>query len=145
VDREGAQYPEVQDMLVVAVNNQLTSDRYYGRSDYLPSVLALVESLEKLFAQRAEVLAKFSSPTPVIPESAATFNHHTGEWEYRPGKPIMIQPGEPSPSLLTWDANLAQVNQAIEQAMDQMLQMLQLSRVLLAVQPTGGAERWHGS
>lgn len=140
VDAEGYQYPPVEDMLVVAVNNKLSSERYYGRSDYKPSIISLIESLELLFAQRAEVLAKFTSPTPVVPESATVFDHSKQEWIYTPGQAIITKPGDPSPSLMVWQAELGAVDRAIEQSMDQLLQMLQLSRVLLAGQGQGTAE-----
>ena len=140
VDAEGYQYPPVEDMLVVAVNNKLSSERYYGRSDYKPSIISLIESLELLFAQRAEVLAKFTSPTPVVPESATVFDHSKEEWVYKPGQAIITKPGDPSPSLMVWQAELGAVDRAIEQSMDQLLQMLQLSRVLLAGQGQGTAE-----
>ena len=140
VDQTGIQKPAVDDILIVQVHNAISSERYYGRSDYKPSIISLIESLEMLFAQRAEVLAKFTSPTPVIPESATTFDHSTGEWVYRPGQPIIVQAGDSSPSLMVWDAQLANVNAAIEQSMDQLLQMLQLSRVLLSGKDAGTAE-----
>lgn len=140
VDAEGYQFPPVEDMLVVAVNNKLSSERYYGQSDYKPSIISLIESLELLFAQRAEVLAKFTSPTPVVPESATVFDHSKQEWIYTPGQAIITKPGDPSPSLMVWQAELGAVDRAIEQSMDQLLQMLQLSRVLLAGQGQGTAE-----
>lgn len=140
VGRDGIQEPPVDDLLVVRVDNVMSSERYYGRSDYRPSVKSLVESLELLFAQRSEVLAKFTNPTPVIPESATVFDQATKEWVYKPGKPIITQPGDSAPSLMVWDAQLANVNSAIEQSMDQLLQMLQLSRVLLAGKDAGTAE-----
>jgi hypothetical protein len=140
VDAEAYQYPPVEDMLVVAVQNKLSSERYYGQSDYKPSILSLIESLELLFAQRAEVLAKFTSPTPVVPESATVFDHSKQEWIYTPGQAIITKPGDPSPSLMVWQAELGAVDRAIEQSMDQLLQMLQLSRVLLAGQGQGTAE-----
>jgi hypothetical protein len=140
VDSTGIQKPNVDDILIVHVQNQLSSERYYGRSDYKPSIVSLIESLELLFAQRAEVLAKFTNPTPVIPESATTFDHATQEWVYKPGRPIITSPGDSAPSLMVWDAQLANVDRAIEQSMDQLLQMLQLSRVLLAGSGQGQAE-----
>lgn len=139
-DSLGIQKPQVDDFLIVQVNNALSSERYYGRSDYRPSILTLVESLERAFSQRDEVLAKFTSPTPVIPESATTFDHAKQEWIYKPGQPIIVQPGETSPSLMVWQAELSAVETAIEQKMDQLLQMLQLSRVLLAGKDAGAAE-----
>jgi len=140
VDKEGYQETGADDILIVHIQNQLSSERYYGRSDYKPGILSLVSSLEMLFAQRAEVLAKFTSPTPVVPESAAVFDHALGEWVYKPGQAIITQPGDISPSLMVWDAQLANVDRAIEQSMDQLLQMLQLSRVLLAGKDAGAAE-----
>lgn len=139
-DATGIQKPDVDDVLIVQVHNAISSERYYGRPDYKPSILSLIESLELLFAQRAEVLAKFTSPTPVIPESATTFDHKTQEWVYRPGQPIIMAVGDSSPSLMVWDAQLTNVNSAIEQSMDQLLQMLQLSRLLLAGKDAGTAE-----
>ena len=140
VDANGYQYPDVDDLLVVWINNKLSSERYYGQSDYNPSIISLIESLELLFAQRAEVLAKFTSPTPVVPESATVFDHSKEEWVYKPGQAIITKPGDPSPSLMVWQAELGAVDRAIEQSMDQLLQMLQLSRVLLAGQGQGTAE-----
>jgi len=139
-DSKGLQKPNVDDILIVQVNNQLSSERYYGRSDYKPSIITLIESLEMSFAQRDEVLAKFTSPTPVIPESATTFDHSTKEWIYKPGTPIIRAPGEESPGLMVWQAELGAVERAIDQKMDQLLQMLQLSRVLLAGKDAGTAE-----
>lgn len=140
VDARGIQKPAVDDILIVHVQNQLSSERYYGRSDYKPSIISLIESLEMSFSQRDEVLAKFTNPTPVIPESATTFDFSTKEWVYKPGKPIIVQPGEASPALMVWQAELGAVERAIEQKMEQLLQMLQLSRVLLAGQGQGQAE-----
>ena len=140
VDEQGIQRPAVDDFLIVHVQNRLTSERYYGRSDYKPSVISLTESLERSFAQRDEVLAKFTNPTPVIPESATTFDFGQDEWVYKPGQPIIVSPGDASPALMVWQAELRYVENAIEQKMDQILQMMQLSRVLLAGKDAGTAE-----
>jgi len=137
---QGIQKTKADDVLIVHVQNQLSSERYYGRSDYKRSVLSLIESLEMSFAERDEVQSKFTAPTPVIPESATIFDHGLGEWVYRPGEPIFTMPGDLQPSLMVWDAQLAHVEKAIDQKMDQLLQMLQLSKVLLAGQDAGNAE-----
>jgi hypothetical protein len=76
----------------------------------------------------------------VVPESATVFDHSKKEWVYKPGQAIITKPGDPSPSLMVWQAELGAVDRAIEQSMDQLLQMLQLSRVLLAGQGQGTAE-----
>jgi hypothetical protein len=139
-DSIGIQKPKVDDTLIVHVHNVITSERYYGRSDYRPSILSLIESLELSFAQRDEVLAKFTSPTPVIPESASVFDHSLQEWVYKPGQAIAVQAGDITPSLMVWQAELGAVEKAIEQKMDQLLQFLQLSKVLLAGRDAGTAE-----
>lgn len=140
VGENGIQKPAVDDVLIVHVQNALSSERYYGRSDYKPSIVSLIGSLEQHFAERDEVLSKFTNPTPVIPESATTFDHSAQEWVYKPGKPIIRSPGDEAPGLMVWQAELGAVERAIEQEMDQLLQMLQLSRVLLAGKDAGTAE-----
>lgn len=129
-----------EDILVVHVQNQLSSERYYGRSDYKRSVLSLIESLEMSFSERDEVQHKFTAPTPVIPDSATIFDHDLGEWVFEAGAPIFTLPGDLPPSLMVWDAQLGHVEKAIDQKMEQLLQMLQLSKVLLAGQDAGNAE-----
>jgi hypothetical protein len=133
----GIQKTKVDDILIVHVQNSLSSERYFGRSDYKPSVLSLIESLEISFSERDEVQSNFTAPTPVIPDSALIFDHREGEWVHRPGEPIITMPGDVPPSLMVWDAQLAHVEAAIEQKMDQLLQMLQLSKVLLAGNEAG--------
>ena len=59
----GIQNPEVDSVLVVHVQNQLSSERYYGCSDYKPSILSLIESLEISFAERDEVQSEFTATT----------------------------------------------------------------------------------
>lgn len=140
VDSEGKQQPKADNVLIVHVQNQLTSERYYGRSDYKPSVMSLIEGLELAFAQRDEVLSKFTNPTPVVPESATVWDHRTEEWIYKPGMPIITKKEDVPPSLMVWPAELGAVEKSIDQKMDQLLQMLQLSRVLLAGQGQGQAE-----
>ena len=140
-DENGIQKTKAtEDILVVHVQNQLSSERYYGRSDYKPSVLSLIESLEMSFSERDEVQHKFTAPTPVIPDSATVFDHSLGEWVFEAGAPILTMPGDVPPSLMVWDAQLGHVEKAIDQKMEQLLQMLQLSKVLLAGQDAGNAE-----
>ena len=91
-------------------------------------------------AERDEVQSKFTAPTPIIPESATVFDHGLGEWVFELGDPIFTMPGDVPPGLMVWDAQLAHVETAIEQKMDQLLQMLQLSKVLLAGKDAGTAE-----
>lgn len=144
VDAENKQYPfgqiENAPLLVVRVDNALSSDRRYGRSDYTPSVHSLIESLEVAFARRAETLAKFSRPTPVVPEKAAPFNHALQRRVFKPEDAIILAEGDQPASYLTWAADLASVEREIEQTMVQLLIKLKLSPVLLAGENQGQAE-----
>ncbi|OPY45892.1 MAG: Phage portal protein, SPP1 Gp6-like [Methanosaeta sp. PtaU1.Bin028] len=127
VDSEGKQTTGIDELLIVRVDNALSSERRYGRSDYTPSVVSLMEALELAFARREEVLAKFSRPVLQAPESAFNhFNHATHIWEIRLDEPILAEPGSTRAEYLTWQAELGSVENAIKDKMDQLLQMLDL-------------------
>jgi hypothetical protein len=144
VDAEGKQHPFGKDagaqMLVVRVDNALSSDRRYGRSDYTPSVHSLIEALDRAFAFRFETLAKFNRPIPVVPETAAPFDHALQRRVFKTENAIIMKEGDPASSYLTWAADLASVEREIEQTMQQLLIKLKLSPVLLAGQGAGQAE-----
>jgi hypothetical protein len=144
VDEEGKQYPFGKDagaqMLVVRVDNALSSDRRYGRSDYTPSVHSLIETLDRAFAFRFETLAKFNRPIPVVPETAAPFDHALQRRVFKTEDAIITKEGDVPSSYLTWQADLASVEREIEQTMQQLLIKLKLSPVLLAGQGQGTAE-----
>jgi hypothetical protein len=128
VDPEtGIQKTGVDDILIVRVDNALSSERRYGRSDYTPSVCSLMEALELAFSRREEVLAKFARPVLQAGESAANhFNHAKQKWEIHLDEPIMLEPGSVEAKYLTWEAQLDAVEKAIQDKMDQLLQMLDL-------------------
>lgn len=138
VDTNGVQLPGVDEMLIVRVDNALSSDRRYGRSDY-SGIAGLLEALELSFARREEVLAKFARPVFMAPESAFNhFNFSKDVWEIRMEEPLMLEPGSNEAKFLTWQAELGAVERAIEDKMDQLLYALDLSRVLLAGKDAGG-------
>jgi len=127
VDAQGIQKTGVDDILIVRVDNALSSERHYGRSDYTPSVCSLIEALELAFARREEVLAKFARPVFQAPESAFNhFNHSKQVWEIHLDEPILLEPGSLQASYLTWQAELGAVEKAIEDKMNQLLYMLDL-------------------
>jgi hypothetical protein len=131
VDPEnGIQKTGVDDILIVRVDNALSSERRYGRSDYTPSACSLIEALELAFARREEVLAKFARPVFQAPESAFNhFNHAKQVWEIHLDEPILLEPGSLQASYLTWQAELGAVEKAIEDKMTQLLYMLDLVKV----------------
>jgi hypothetical protein len=136
IDDKGVQYPFGKDasgkplldeILIVRVDNALSSERRYGRSDYTPSVCSLIEALELAFARREEVLAKFSRPVFQAPESAFNhFNHAKLVWEIHLDEPILLEPGSLRAEYLTWQAELGAVENAIKDKMDQLLYMMDL-------------------
>lgn len=140
VDGDGVQQTGIDEMLIVRVDNALSSDRYYGRSDYSPSVHSLIEALDLAFARRAEVLAKFSRPVPMVPESAMQFDHAKNMWVFKTNNAIMLREGQPTAAYLTWPAALDDVNVEIQDLFSQLLMKLKISRVLLADENAGTAE-----
>ncbi len=140
VDVDGRQPTGVDELLIVRVDNALSSERYYGRSDYTPAVHSLIEALEIAFARRAEVLAKFSRPVPMVPESAMRFDHAKQKWVFKTENAIIMEEGAQSAAYLTWSADLGSVEREIEQTMTQLLAKLKLSKVLLAGENEGQAE-----
>lgn len=130
IDETGMQKTGIDDILVVRGDNALSTDRRYGRSDYTPSVISLIQALDLAFARREEVLAKFSRPLLQAPESAYNhFDHAKKRWTINLDKPILLEPGSLKAEYLTWQAELGAVEKAIEDKMNQLLYMLDLVKV----------------
>ena len=138
---EALEATDVNDFAVLCMHNTLTTERYYGRSDYGPDVQTLLEALELAFARRQETLAIHSRPTDVVPESACSYDHALQRWVYRPGETIVYQPGEDPSGIkkLVWDAQLGAVERQIEDLMNQLIVMLDLSHELLSEKNEGRA------
>jgi len=137
---EGRQDTGVDDLLIVRVDNSLSSERYYGRSDYTPSVHSLIEALVLSFARRSEVLAKFSRPVPMVPESAMRFDHAKQRWVFKTENAIILKEGQPTAGYMNPPSSLADVEREIEQLFTQLLMKLKISKVLLAGENQGQAE-----
>jgi hypothetical protein len=128
LDVEGKQSTGVDDILIVRLDNKLSSERSYGRSDYTPSAKSLIEVLCRAFSDRFELLRKFSRPVFAGPESAFNhFNFAKDRWELRLDEPLMLEPGSAEPKFISPNvAGLAYVEREIEDYMTQLLQMLDL-------------------
>jgi len=137
---DGIQPTGVDAPLVVRVDNALSSERYYGRSDYTPTVYGLVEVLDQAFARRREVLGKFARPIPMVPESAMRFDHARQKWIFKTESAIILKEGAQNAAYLTWSAELGSVEREIEQVTTQLLAALKLSRVLIAGENAGQAD-----
>lgn len=137
----GIQKTGVQEPLVIVAHNELTTDRYYGRSHYTRAVCSVLEALELAFAERAEVLATFTRPVPIVPESACTYDHAKGKWVFNTDEAIVIQDGTTAgASVLTWDPQLGDLDKHISDLFQQLLGHLQLSSQLIAGEKTGSGD-----
>lgn len=125
---------------VVPVHNQLTSERYYGRSDYGPDVQSLLEGLELAFARRQETIAIHARPTDIVPETACSFDHALQQWIYKSGETIVYGEKDNPAAIkkLTWDAQQPMVKDQIDDMMNQLISALDLAHELIAEQSTSG-------
>jgi hypothetical protein len=121
VDASGKQSTGVNELLVVRVDNILTTDRYYGQSDYSKEAKSKLEALDLAYSRRAEVLAKFSRPKPMAGASAFTFDHAKQKWVWKTDEAIIVEKDEPTAQYLTWQAQLEDVQREIDGLYKQLL------------------------
>jgi len=121
VDGQGKQFTGIDELLVVRVDNILTTDRYYGQSDYSKEAKSKLEALDLAYSRRAEVLAKFSRPKPMAPSSAFTFDHSLQKWIWKSEDAIIVEKDEPAAQYLTWQAQLEDVQREIDGLYKQLL------------------------
>jgi hypothetical protein len=121
VDGQGNQFTGIDELLVVRVDNILTTDRYYGQSDYSKEAKSKLEALDLAYSRRAEVLAKFSRPKPMAPSSAFTFDHSLQKWIWKSEDAIIVEKDEPAAQYLTWQAQLEDVQREIDGLYKQLL------------------------
>lgn len=127
VDDEGKQDTGVDDLLVVCINNIMTSDRYYGQSDYIPEIYSKLEALDLAYTQRAVVLRKFTHPRPMAGASAFTFDHAKQKYIWKSEEAIIVDGGEPPAQYLTWQAELGAVEVEIRDLYKQLLKDFSLT------------------
>lgn len=121
VDVEGKQWPGLNELLIVRMDNILTSDRYYGQSDYTLEIYSKLEALDLAFSRRAEVLAKFSRPKPMAPLGAFNFDHAKRKYTWKTEEAIIVDKDEPPAQYLTWQAQLEDVQKEIDGLYKQLL------------------------
>lgn len=127
VDGEGKQATGVDDLLVVRIDNILTSDRYYGQSDYTPEIYSKLEALDLAYTQRAVVLRKFTHPRPMAGSSAFIFDHAKQKWVWKSEEAIILDAGEQPAQYLTWQAELGAVEVEIRDLYKQLLKDFSLT------------------
>ena len=127
VDGEGKQATGVDDLLVVCINNVMTSDRYYGQSDYIPEIYSKLEALDLAYTQRAVVLRKFTHPRPMAGSSAFIFDHAKQKWVWKSEEAIILDAGEQPAQYLTWQAELGAVEAEIRDLYKQLLKDFSLT------------------
>jgi len=127
VDDEGKQATGVDDLLVVRIDNILTSDLYYGQSDYIPEIYSKLEALDLAYTQRAVVLRKFTHPKPMAGQSAFTFDHAKQKYLWKSEEAIILDAGEQPAQYLTWQAELGAVEVEIRDLYKQLLKDFSLT------------------
>lgn len=127
VGDEGKQSTGVPELLVVRMDNILTSECYYGQSDYTPEVHRKLEALDISHSRRALVLAKFVHPKIMAPASAMTFDHAHQTWNWKNEEVLLVDPTDPPAQYLTWDARLEDVQREIVELYKQLLKDLSLT------------------
>lgn len=135
LDSEGRQKTGVDLPLVVVVNNQMTSEMWYGRTDYGKNVRSLVESLEMSLMSRHLALSKFTQPTPYGPDSMFEPDFSAegeGRMIFDPHKAIMLNPEDEKPGALTWDISAEAQAGQIEELFHHLLDALDISMELMA-------------
>lgn len=128
VDAEGKQITGIDDILIVRVDNALSTDIRYGRSDYTPSVASLIEALDRAFADRFELLRKYSRP--VFSGAPNHFDFAKGTWDVRLDMPFNKEDSGSDPKFVHPDVgSMEHVEAEIEGCMNQLLYMLDLVKV----------------
>lgn len=127
VDDEGKQSTGVPELLIVRMDNILTSECYYGQSDYTPEVHRKLEAIDISCSRRALVLAKFVHPKIMAPESAMSFDHARQTWNWKNEEVFLVGQNDPPAQYLTWDARLDDVQKEIDLLYKQLLKDFSLT------------------
>lgn len=120
----------MKDFAVIPVNNLISSDTIFGKSDY-EICDSLVAELMVRVSQVNKILDKFSEPNLMGPNSAIEYNHKTGKHELKlGGRYFGINPGEKM-EYLTWDAQLSANMEQIRLLLNLLYQLTEMSGTLL--------------
>ncbi|MCK9571005.1 portal protein [Candidatus Pacearchaeota archaeon] len=130
----------VDGFLVVPVQNLLGSDGVYGMDDY-SDMNDLVKELEKRLIQNSRVLTKHADPSISGPASKIDVDPYSGEAVVVGGGQYYgYNQGEPQPAYMVWNAQLPAVFQQIDQIIERLYMVSELSPAALGELKQGLAE-----
>lgn len=130
----------VDAFLVVPVQNLLASDGVYGQDDY-SDMNDLVKELEKRLIQNSRVLTKHADPSISGPASKIDVDPYSGEAVVVGGGQYYgYNTGEPQPAYMVWNAQLPAVFQQIDQIIERLYMVSELSPAALGELKQGLAE-----
>jgi hypothetical protein len=143
-ERYAAIKPEVKTgvdaFLVVPVQNILGSDGVFGRDDY-SDMNDLVKELEKRLIQNSRILTKHADPSISGPASKIDVDPYSGEAVVVGGGQYYgYNTGEPVPGYMTWDAKLEASFSQIDQIIQKLYMITELSPAALGELKQGLAE-----
>jgi len=143
-ERYASILPEVKTgvdaFLVVPVQNILGSDGVYGMDDY-SDMNDLVKELEKRLIQNSRILTKHADPSISGPASKIDIDPYSGEAVVVGGGQYYgYNTGEPVPAYMVWDAKLEASYLQIDQIIQKLYMVSELSPAALGELKQGLAE-----
>jgi hypothetical protein len=130
----------VDAFLVVPIQNLLGSDGVFGMDDYT-DMNDLVKELEKRLIQNSRVLTKHADPSISGPASKIDVDPYSGEAVVVGGGQYYgYNTGEPQPAYMVWNAQLPAVFQQIDQIIERLYMVSELSPAALGELKQGLAE-----
>jgi hypothetical protein len=130
----------VPEFLVVAVQNVLSADGVFGMDDYT-DMNDLVKELEKRLIQASRIFTKFAEPAISGPSSKIDIDPYSGE-------AVMVGGGlyygynanEPKPEYMVWDAQLDKSFTQMDQVIDKLYMVTEISPAAVGNLKQGLAE-----
>ena len=117
---ESEQLTGIQEMLVIPINNVITTDRVYGIDDY-SDLDSIIQELEMRLSQISRILDKHADPNMYGPDTALVVDPVTGEASFQAnGKYFSIAPEEKPPGYLVWEGQLEAAFRQVDALMSQL-------------------------
>ena len=140
MEPEKIQATNIKDMLIIPVNNIVTTDTIIGMDDY-SDLDAIIQELETRLAQIAKILDKHSDPNMYGPESALTVDPVTGETKFiAGGKFFPVDDQEKPPGYIVWEGQLEAAFKEIDVLMGQLFMLSETSAACFGELKSGLAE-----
>ena len=130
----------VDAFLVVPVHNLLASDGVFGMDDY-SDMNDLVKELERRLIQNSRIFTKHAEPSVSGPASKIDIDPYSGETVMVGGGQYYgYNTGEPAPAYMVWDAKLEASFMQMDQVIQKLYMVSELSPAALGELKEGLAE-----